>query len=61
MQTKTIKVKGCIIYYRINNMKKSIKLFNPYAVESLKYASCIAIHRGDTSIDGDSLFWWIYN
>jgi len=60
-QTKTIKVKGCIIYYRINNMKKSIKLFNPYAVESLKYASCIAIHRGDNSIDGDSLFWWIYN
>lgn len=41
-------------------MRKNIKLFNPYAVESLRYASNIAILCGKKNINWDFLFWWIY-
>ena len=41
-------------------MKKNIKLFNPYAIESLKYASRIAWNSQLEYINWDSLFCGIY-
>ncbi|HRU50537.1 MAG TPA: AAA family ATPase, partial [Candidatus Absconditabacterales bacterium] len=41
-------------------MKKNIKLFNPYATSSLKYANEISLHENKKTIGGDSLFWGIY-
>lgn len=43
------------------SMRKSIKLFNPYAIDSLKYASNIARWNMQNKIDWDSLFRWIYS
>ena len=43
------------------SMRKSIKLFNPYAIDSLKYASNIALWNMQNKIDWDSLFRWIYS
>jgi hypothetical protein len=41
-------------------MRKNIKLFNPYAISSLKYANKISIERNQRTINGDTLFWGIY-
>jgi len=41
-------------------MKKNIKLFNPYAVSSLKYANKISLHNEQKFIGWDELFWWIF-
>jgi hypothetical protein len=41
-------------------MRKNIKLFNPYAISTLKYANKIAIHNNQRTINGDTLFWGIY-
>jgi len=41
-------------------MKKNIKLFNPYATSSLKYANEISLHENKKTIWWDSLFWGIY-
>ncbi|HOQ78760.1 MAG TPA: ATP-dependent Clp protease ATP-binding subunit [Candidatus Absconditabacterales bacterium] len=41
-------------------MRKNIKLFNPYATSSLKYANKISLHDNKKTIGGDSLFWGIY-
>ena len=41
-------------------MKKNIKLFNPYAVSSLKYANKISLYKEQKSIWWDELFWWIF-
>ena len=49
-----------VIYYNECIMKKSIKLFNPYAIDSLKYATCIAIIYNQKYINWDALFRWIY-
>ena len=42
-------------------MKKNIKLFNPYALASIKQSAEIAYSQQKQFIDGDSLFRWIYN
>jgi len=41
-------------------MRKNIKLFNPYAMSSLKYANKISLDNNKKSIWWDDLFWWIY-
>gem|GEM_PF-5557362 len=41
-------------------MRKNIKLFNPYAISSLKYANRLSIHKNQRVISGDNLFWGIY-
>ena len=52
--------KHCFYLFEIENMRKNIKLFNPYATESLKYASNIALNLDQKAIDWDSLFRWIF-
>jgi len=42
-------------------MRKNIKLFNPYAIDSLKYASNIALWNMQNKINWDSLFRGIYH
>ncbi len=59
-QNKTIKKLWYTIYLYQIYMRKSIKLFNPYAIESLKYASLIATSNDKNEINGNDLFWWIY-
>jgi len=41
-------------------MRKNIKLFNPYAISSLKYAHKISLHNNKRVINWDTLFWGIY-
>lgn len=41
-------------------MKENIKLFNPYAISSLKYANEIALKKNQKTIKWDDLFWGIY-
>ena len=54
-------MKYYLALFGVQSMKKSIKLFNPYATESLKYATCIATNDGKKYINWDSLFWWIFH
>jgi len=42
------------------NMRKNIKLFNPYAISSLKYANKISISKNLKNINWNTLFWGIY-
>jgi len=41
-------------------MRKNIKLFNPYAISSLKYANKISIQKNQRTVNWDTLFWGIY-
>ncbi len=52
--------KYCTHLFGFWDMKKNIKLFNPYATQSLKYASCIAINSDKKYINWDCLFRWIF-
>lgn len=50
----------CIYTKTKQEMRKNIKLFNPYAVSSLKYANKISLHNEQKSIWWDDLFWGIF-
>ncbi len=41
-------------------MRKNIKLFNPYAMSSLRFANKISLNNKKKYIWWDDLFWWIY-
>jgi len=41
-------------------MRKNIKLFNPYATSSLKFANKISLKNKKKTIWWDYLFWWVY-
>ncbi|MCK9467114.1 MAG: ATP-dependent Clp protease ATP-binding subunit [Candidatus Absconditabacterales bacterium] len=41
-------------------MRKNIKLFNPYATSSLKFANKISLKNKKKTIGGDYLFWGVY-
>ena len=41
-------------------MRENIKLFNPYATSSLKFANKISLKSKKKTIWWDDLFWWVY-